>query len=348
MKALSTAPIVYLTLLLTVPTTISSQGIPDDPNHLPKMIGGPPAANSRIDSMIVSGKVRIDGIPADQPRPVMYVAVYSVGRFISRRQVSANGSYTVTDVPRDGEATVVVEIDQVEVARHDVIPSPASILYQDFDVSWLQVEKGKTKPGVVNASQLYERTTQDQERFDRGLSALSKGQNDEAIAAFLSVVGHDAKDFHAWTQLGNAYFLKKDNKKAGESYTRAIAEGPEHVLAYLNLGKLRLSDKDYDGAIEVLSKAITVDASSADAQEYLGEAYLGIKKGSKAVGYLNEAIRLAPIEKAEVHLRLAALYDGAGLKPRASLEYQAFLEKVPNYKRRDELKKYIADNPPNK
>ena len=42
--------------------------------------------------------------------------------------------------------------------------------------------------------------------------------------------------------------------------------------------------------------------TSADANFLLGEAYLQIKKGSKAVPYLNEAAKLG---KVEAHLRLA-------------------------------------------
>jgi tetratricopeptide (TPR) repeat protein len=161
-----------------------------------------------------------------------------------------------------------------------------------------------------------------------------------------SVVTDDPKDFYAWTQLGNAYFLKKDYKKAEDAYLRAIATRPAYTLASVNLGKLYFSQKNFDAVIDVLTTAVAVDSASADAQQYLGEAYLAIKKGSKAVVYLNEAIRLAPIEKAEVHLRLAALYNGAGLRQRASAEYQKFLEKVPNYEQSDQLKKYIAENPP--
>jgi tetratricopeptide (TPR) repeat protein len=76
----------------------------------------------------------------------------------------------------------------------------------------------------------------------------------------------------------------------------------------------------------------------------LGESYLQSKKGSKAVIYLNEAITLAPIEKAEIHLRLAALYNAAGAKDRAIAEYKSFLEKVPNHAERKNIEKYIRDN----
>ncbi len=61
---------------------------------------------------------------------------------------------------------------------------------------------------------------------------------------------------------------------------------------------------------------------------------------------LNKAIELAPKEKAEIHLRLAMLYNAAGLKDRAATEYKMFLEKVPDHPEKTKFEKYIAENPP--
>ena len=112
----------------------------------------------------------------------------------------------------------------------------------------------------------------------------------------------------------------------------------------INLGKLRLARKNFEGAIDTLSLAIKEQPLSADANFLVGEACLQIKKGSKAVGYLNEAIRLDPIGKAEAHLRLAALYKGAGLKEKAALEYEQFLAKRPDHPEKEALQQYIKAN----
>ena len=66
-----------------------------------------------------------------------------------------------------------------------------------------------------------------------------------------------------------------------------------------------------------------------------------IKKGSKAVPYLNEAARLG---KPDAHLRLATLYNAVGLKDKAALEYEQFLKKRPDYKDRKALEQYISEN----
>jgi len=47
---------------------------------------------------------------------------------------------------------------------------------------------------------------------------------------------------------------------------------------------------------------------------------------------------------AEVHLWLALLYNGAGMKDKAASEYDSFLKKRPDYSDKKKLEKYIADN----
>jgi len=42
-------------------------------------------------------------------------------------------------------------------------------------------------------------------------------------------------------------------------------------------------------------------------------------------------------------LRLATLYNAAGLKSEAAVEYEEFLKKKPEYPNRKELDRYIAE-----
>ena len=119
---------------------------------------------------------------------------------------------------------------------------------------------------------------------------------------------------------------------------------PSFGLALLNLGRLRLTQKKFDEAVEFLSKAVEAQPQSAAANYYLGEAYLQMKKGSLAVVYLNEAIRLDPVGRADAHLRLALLYNAVGLKDKAAAEYESFLAARPDYPDRKKLEQYISEN----
>ena len=144
------------------------------------------------------------------------------------------------------------------------------------------------------------------------------------------------------------YFIQKDFEAAENSYTSAIGVKADHVAALVNLGRVRLARKNNEGAIEPLEAALKADPKNAAANYFLGEAYLALKKGSKAVGYLNEALKLDPVGMADAHLRLGALYNLAGYKDRAALEYEQFLQKKPDYPERKKLADYIEANKPKK
>ena len=187
-------------------------------------------------------------------------------------------------------------------------------------------------------------TSQNEKLFAIGTAALNKKKNTDAAQAFKQIVDLDPKDFVAWTELGTAYFNEGKMSEADAAYGKALDLMPEYIVALINRGKLQLVQNNFENAIATFSSAVKADPANADAYHYLGESYLRIKLGSKAVAPLNEAIRLAPIEKAELHLRLAALYNAAGAKEKAAMEYKLFLQKMPNHPDKDKLTKYINEN----
>ena len=219
---------------------------------------------------------------------------------------------------------------------------------QDIELEWRTILDHKApKPANISVEDNYVRSGENQKRFEKAKGAADARKNDEAVTLFKSLLVEDQNDFQAWTELGTAYLAKDNLTEAEKAYSEAIRLRPRFVLALLNLGRLRMLQKNYDGAIVVLTQAVEVKPDSAAANYYLGESYLQIRKGSKAVGYLNESLKLDPVGRADAHLRLAALYDGAGLKDKAVIEYEEFLKKKPTYADRKKLEQYIAQNKKN-
>lgn len=335
--------LIILGLLSTM--QILGQTTPDDPNHLPEMIGGRPSSNRVRNPITISGKVYIDGLTNQTERPVIYVLAYAYGRYVDKRQVSNSGSYTINGVPRDG-LTITFEIAGVEVAAYQIIPSISDTVSQDANITLAQIQKAKSKTGIISINSLYQRSNENQKLLEKALEQVKLKKNAEAINLLKQIVQNDEKDFIAWTELGDLYFAQEKNDDAEKAYQKAIELNPKYLVAMTNLGRLYLIKNNSEKAIEILTKAVENQPTSPDANYFLGEAYLFIKKGSKAVGYLNEAIKLDPIGKADAHLRLATLYNGANLKDRAAQEYKIFLEKVPTYKEKEKLEKYIKENLP--
>jgi tetratricopeptide (TPR) repeat protein len=307
---------------------------------LPMLIGENSSNKSRG---ALSGKLTIQGLDPTKPKPTVYVAVYYLGALIDKRVVNDSGYYYVPSVPREN-AILAVEVDGIEMGRYSVPSSAMGSIKQDLVINWLQGQNPKERIGVLSIKNYYQRSSDNQKIFEKALVSVKEKKPDNSIKLFKQLLENDPQDFVAWTELGTLYFSGEKYAEAEAAYTKALELKPDFIVSLLNLGKLYLAQKQAEKAFPALIKAVETEPGSADAQHYLGEAYLQARKGSKAVIYLNEAIRLAPAEKADIHLRLAVLYNAANLKDKAVDEYKLFLEKIPKHAEREKIEKYIKEN----
>ncbi len=291
-------------------------------------------------SHIIFGDLTIDESQADNTAPqTYYIILYTEdGRFITRQAITNHGRYRFINLGA-GQYDIAVEADNREIGRMSLVVSPRDLADTRRDIA-LEWHANRAPAGV----EYYKRTPANQTLYTKAQDASRAKDDAQAISLFKQIVAADAKDYEAWSELGTAYFKQKKYSDSEKAYQSALEQKPDFLLAMLNIGKVRMSQKQYEGAIEILDRAVKQEPKSVEANYLLGESYLQIKKGSKAVGYLNEAIRLDPLGMAEVHLRLAALYNAAGLKDRAAAEYEQFLSKKPDYAEKEKLQKYIKEN----
>jgi tetratricopeptide (TPR) repeat protein len=297
---------------------------------------------------VLYGDVNVDEQKEGSTKLVrIEITLYNLAATVLARQVVGNnGRYRFNNLA-EGEYILAVSIENSEVSRMRVQvrtgPYPIDIR-QDINLGWTVPVGGSTKPASVSVEDLYKRTSSNQKLFEKARESTDKKKYEESILHLKELVTNDPEDFQAWTELGTVFLLSKNSDEAEKAYERSISIRPAFFLALMDLGRLRLMEQKFDGAIPVLTKAVEVKPVSADANYYLGEAYLQIKKGSKAVGYFYEALKLDPVGKADAHLRLAALYNGAGLKDKAAVEYSEFLKKKPDYPDKKKLQEYITQN----
>lgn len=300
---------------------------------------------------ILYGDLRVDESKAGADKPATYAIILYMagGSLIGRESISNGQRYRFNDLA-DGDYDVAVELDNREVSRSRVrLYSQPNVgktdTRHDIELEFRPLGLGgANKAATVSAEDIYRRSNANQKLFDQGQKATNEKKYDQAITFLRQLLENDQRDFQAWSELGTAYLLKESYDDAERSYLSAIEARPEFFLGHLNLGRLYLSEKKFDKAAEALGHAVQIKPRSADANQLLGEAYLQNKKGSLAVRYLNEALRLDPRGKAEVHLRLALLYNAVGMKEKAATEYESFLQKRPDYPDRKRLEQYIREN----
>ncbi|HEX6045657.1 MAG TPA: tetratricopeptide repeat protein [Pyrinomonadaceae bacterium] len=299
-------------------------------------------------SYTLFGDLLVDEGKTPGSKPLVYeIVLNNIGGTPAGRQfISAGGRYQFINLGA-GQYELIVLLDHEEVARTrvEILAGPAQErVRQDLNLAWKP--GAKPKPSSISAADFYKRSANNEKLFVKAKEATDQKRYDDSIVTLQELTAADPHDYQAWAELGTIYLFKRNYDESEKAYQKSIAERPEFFLAQMNLGRLRMMRNNFEGAIEPLTAAVDIEPASADANAYLGEAYLQIKKGSKAVVYLNQAIKLDPTGKADLHLRLATLYNAVNMKDKAAIEYEEFLKKKPDYPDAKKLRDYITANKP--
>jgi len=291
------------------------------------------------------GDVKLDDSKADTPGPSsLTIVLYDQStKVVARQTIGSRGRYRFTNL-RPGEYDLAIETNAGEITRTrlNLVGSMSSDIRQDFEFEWKERPGARrASAGIVSAADVYERSSANKSLFEKAHAAVEKKDFANAARLLNQIVEKDKLDFQVWTLLGTVYLADEKPEEAEESYLSALEARPIYPLALFNLGKLRISQKKFEEAADLLMRAVNVQPQSPDANLLLGEAYLRLKKGSKAIPYLNEAAKLGRIE---AHLDLGWLYNSAGLKDKAVVEYEELLRKKPDYQDRKKLEQYISEN----
>jgi tetratricopeptide (TPR) repeat protein len=306
-----------------------------------------PGLPGRSGGKALYGEVTVEGEQLNNNKPIKVdLTLYTEARnIVERNTVSSNSRYRFNNIP-PGLYELVAEVEGQEVARLRVdLRSPlVDDVKQDVLLAWNSNGPKSIRSDSVSAADQYKRSSANAALLTKAESAMDAKTYDKAEKFLQDIVKNDPKDFPVWTQLGNVHLLMNKPADAENEYLHAIDLHKDYFQALLNLGRTELALKNYDYAVDVLDRSVKLRPTSPDANYLLGEAYLQLKKGSLAVGFLNEALRLDPKGMVEVHLRLALLYNNAGMKDKAAAEYEAFLKQRPDYEDRKKLEDYISAN----
>jgi tetratricopeptide (TPR) repeat protein len=325
----------------------SSIGAQDD-SGLPTRIG----SSSRCDwagpmsKATIRGSFNVTGIHEQANAPKFTVAVYAGGVFVSRQRIKNGGTFLFYCVP-DKNVYLVAEADLAEIGSFTMgsISLPPQINYQDIYLNWVSASKRiAVRNEVVSVQDSYERTKENQKRFNRAMARINEDKGEATVALLAQLVADDPRDYISMTEIGN---INYDNAKyidAVSFYEKALEVKADFINALFGLGRAQLAAKKPSEAIESLLLANKINPNSADINHFLGEAYLQNKQGTLAIAHMRRAIEISPDGKSNLHLRIAWLYNAAGAKDLAVAEYKLLLEKKPNHPDKQKLLQYIVEN----
>ncbi len=165
----------------------------------------------------------------------------------------------------------------------------------------------------------YERTLARDPNMPHVLSAIGRifyvtGRTADAIKLFERVIEMDPQHAEAYQQLGMVYRFIGERQKARQALDKAIELEPTRVRALTERALLNFQVRNYFGAVEDYTRALTVtqqSGASLSAIDYLyyGFAYRWIQECDNARAMWTKSLELAPGDqeiRANVEAGLAA------------------------------------------
>lgn len=163
------------------------------------------------------------------------------------------------------------------------------------------------------------------------------GRRDFGLSLIARALGlrPDAHDIHA--NRANLLRTAGRDAEAQEAYQRAIALRPEFAEAWTDIATVRRGSGDSDGAMTSLERAVLIDPALEVASQRLtlllherGRLLVESGQGIHAVGYLNRAAALAPLDADIAFLQGNALY-AIGLREDSLAAYRHAVLLAPDF-----------------
>lgn len=111
------------------------------------------------------------------------------------------------------------------------------------------------------------------EHYNTGIQNKQADKIDAAVLAFKAAIVEDAEYADAYVQLGAIYYSQKDFQKALESFVTATEKAPTNAEAFANLGRVQMKLKKWEKAQATLQTAVSLAPDDEAAQLELCKAF---------------------------------------------------------------------------
>ncbi|CAN5694923.1 hypothetical protein BH24ACI3_BH24ACI3_09400 [soil metagenome] len=299
--------------------------------------------SQRLTTPYIYGKIRLSGVAEGVKLPKVTVVYSNRAQSPERITVGRTGNYCFR-IRGNGDGTLIVDVDGVEVARRGVASFAAAQQREDFDVVMGPAKASAS--GGVGSKFARPANPKTVELYKKAAESEKAKDVPSAIGHLKAIVTADPEDFFAWGLLASLQLDRKEYADAEASLRKAIELRADYTPAWITAGRVRLAQKQNEAAIEIFKHAAELEPNNARVFQLLGETYLLTKQGSLGSDALQRAIELDPMGMAVLHLHLAHLYQLAKANKEAAKEYKAFLAKFPNHPDKAKYEKFIKENPP--
>lgn len=116
-------------------------------------------------------------------------------------------------------------------------------------------------------------TEKAKERFNTGLQLMQEGNDTLAIAEYIMAIKEDPEFVDAYINLGSIYFTRKEYGEAESNFKKATEINAKNPDAFANLGRTYYKQKKYLEAEETYKAALSAKVGYFDTYKDLGLLY---------------------------------------------------------------------------
>ncbi|HWC18714.1 MAG TPA: tetratricopeptide repeat protein [Terriglobales bacterium] len=179
--------------------------------------------------------------------------------------------------------------------------------------------------------------------FEKGFSALQRGDLDLAKKQFLEVTRLAPKLSRAYNVLGVISDQSGDRAAARKYFEKAVELNPHGKAALMNLIKLSMLEKQYEAALVLLEQYRVGLRDTADVHGIAANAYLKLGRYEEAIREARAAHNLPHTNWESVHVIAAAAYESIHEPAMASAEYRLYMDEASNPAMRTEVAQRIRE-----
>jgi len=193
-----------------------------------------------------------------------------------------------------------------------------SITPNSVDAYFMLGNIAKSKGDLRQATEHYIRASNINPQFEFAYSMLFEvyqAQGNTALAKSLlerAILAFPSAVNFIFERAGLA-FAEKDYQKAITLLEKVLSLEPEHIASHSNLAKIYMQLERNEEAIAHLKKLISINPNNAALHEDLANAYLKLERKQDALNVFEEAIKTIP-NVAAIHGNLGNLYLELGRK----------------------------------
>jgi tetratricopeptide (TPR) repeat protein len=292
------------------------------------MMGGLCAATARAQQKVtLSGQVTTDrgGVVGSQVSMQLETAN---GEVVDQRIAGTDGRYEFPDLENIVyRLRVAAPGFQTEEKEADLTGSRHFI-----QLNILLVPLAKSKIAAADLPALSDEAAPRKVRkeYEKGRRALRERKLDEAQRHLQKAVQEDPCYARAQTDLALVFVEQKNNSSAEAALRKSIACDADYLEAYARLGILLNGTQRYADGEKILEEGLRRSPNSWDLHFQLAATYSGLGQYDKAKEEYMKVRALNPSPPAELHVRLADLFQRMKDYDKAYAEMQAYLREEPD------------------